>query len=52
MQKAKFVKLTVTESTASQAHKLYYIDLSVMRLNNILYRQEEISDICRVAFYQ
>ena len=32
IQKAKFVKLTVTESAASQAYKLYFIDLSVMRL--------------------
>jgi len=26
------MKLTVTKSTAPQAHKLYYIDLSVIRL--------------------
>ena len=32
IQKAKFVKLTVTESATSRAYKLYFIDISVMRL--------------------
>lgn len=32
-KKIKFVKLIVTESAMSQTHKLYYIDISMMRLS-------------------
>jgi hypothetical protein len=44
--KGKVCKInTITERAASPAHKLRCIDLSVMRLRQFLYRQEEIFDI-------